>query len=520
MSTSRTLAELAVDAIDRLGERVSMVFRDEEILNTTTFDRGKRLQGAFQELGIEKDTVMCLTMINDPFVHGVFQGAFRSAAIVVPVMFQLTATELRYIYGHTEAECIVTDITLVQKVREAIEGLDHVKLLVVSGGVSNASASPPEYSLDQLLQHDPVEEFVMAAPDDTAIMLYTSGTTGKPKGVMLSHESLILGTESGVRSGCLDSRNHPIVTISAMPMAHIYGVGVMNGAFCTPAHIKPGYIVQETWFDVVKFFELIDKYKCTDMASVPTMLALMLSHPDIDKYDLTSLAVVTCGAAPVPPEVADGFSARTGCRIRQVYGMTENAGLATADRFDEPYHSGSAGKAYDITDLRIFDDDSNELPPGEPGEIVTRGISTMKGYFKAPDVTAETIRDGWLYTGDIGYLDEDGWLYVVDRKKDMIIKGGENIFPADVENVLYKHPEISEAAVIGVPHDVYGEEVVAFVVLAADSTLSEEEIIDFTRETLSKFKSPSQIHFLEALPKSGVGKILRRELRDQITAKE
>ena len=210
MPTSRTLAELAVDAIDRLGERVSMVFRDEKILNTTTFDRAKRLQGAFQELGVEKDTVVCLTMINDPYVHAVFGGAFRSAAIVVPVMYQLTATELRYIYGHTETQCIVTDITLVEKVREAIEGLDHVKWLIVSGGETNESASPPEYSLDQMLEHDPVEEFVMAAPDDTAIMLYTSGTTGKPKGVMLSHESLILGTESGVRSGCLDSRDHQI----------------------------------------------------------------------------------------------------------------------------------------------------------------------------------------------------------------------------------------------------------------------------------------------------------------------
>ena len=520
MSTPRNLAELAANAIDRLGERVSMVFRGEEILNTSTFDQAKRLQGAFAGLGLKKDSVVCLTMINDPLVHSVFGAGFRLGAIVVPVMFQLTPAELRYIYSHTETEAIVTDATLVDKVREAVAGLDHVKWIAVAGGVANEAVNPPEYALGGLLQQSPVESIADSKPEDTAIMLYTSGTTGIPKGVMLSNDALIRGTESGVRAACLDARSHPMKTITALPMAHIYGVGVMNGAFAMPAQYPPSVVIQETWFDVVKFFKLIDEHRCTDMASVPTMLAMMISHPDIGQYDLTSLENVNCGAAPVPREIADAFSKRTGCRIRQLYGMTENAGMATADRFDQPYQSGSAGKAYDITDLRIFDDDGNELPPGEPGEIVTRGPSTMKGYFKAPDITAETIKNGWLHTGDIGYLDKDGWLFVVDRKKDMIIKGGENIFPADVENVLYKHPEINEAAVVGVPHDVYGEDVVAFVVLTPDSLLTEEEIIAFTHQTLSKFKSPSQVHFLEALPKSGVGKILRRELRDQITAKE
>jgi long-chain acyl-CoA synthetase len=520
MSTPRNLAELAVNAIDRLGERVSMVFRDEEVLNTQTFERSKRLQTAFMDHGIIKDSVVCLTMINNPMVHAVFGAGFRSAATVVPVMFQLTPTELRYIYSHTETQCIVTDTTLVDKVRKAVQGLDHVKWIAIANGETDESANPPEYSLGEFLKYDESENFVDSAPEDVSIMLYTSGTTGNPKGVMLTNEGLILGSESGIRAAGLDKRDHPLINITALPMAHIYGVGVMNSSFCTPAHYPPSYTVQETWFDVVKFFELIDKYKCTDMASVPTMLALMVSHPDFDKYDLTSLDMVNCGAAPVPIEVADAFSAKTGARIRQLYGMTENAGMATADRFSEPFHPGSAGKAYDITELKIFDDDDIEMPTGEAGEIVTRGVSTMKGYFKAPEVTAETMKNGWLHTGDIGYLDKDGWLYVVDRKKDMIIKGGENIFPADVENVLYKHPEIHEAAVVGVQHDIYGEDVVAFVVLAPGSELGEAEVIAYAHQSLSKFKSPSQIHFLEALPKSGVGKILRRELRDQITAKE
>lgn len=520
MATPRNLAELGADAIERHGERMSMVYQGEEILNTTFFERSQRLQRAFSEMGLGKDTMMCLTMINHPLVYSVFGGCFRSATTVVPVMFQLTPPELRYIYGHTEAQAIITDTTLVDNVREAIKGLDHVKWIAIRGGETNEDANPPEYSLESFLEYEPQQIIEAIDPQDLALMLYTSGTTGQPKGVMLAHDALIQGVDSGMRASCLDARNHPLVSLTALPMAHIYGVGVMNSAARMPEQYTAGFTVQETWFDVVKFFELIDKYTVTDMASVPTMIAMMIAHPDIDKYDLTSLEMVNCGAAPVPPEVADAFMERTGSRIRQLYGMTENAGMATADRFDQPYRSGSAGKAYDITDLRIFDDDDNELPPNTRGEIVTKGPSAMKGYFKAPEATAETIKNGWLHTGDIGYLDDDGWLYVVDRKKDMIIKGGENIFPAEVENVLYKHSEIDEAAVIGVPHEVYGEDIVAFVVLSEGSALSDEDIIAFTIQSLSKFKAPSQIHFLDALPKSGVGKILRRELRDQITAKE
>lgn len=520
MATPTNLAELGADAIERHGERMSMVYQGEEILNTTFFDRAQRFQRAFLEMGLGKGKNLCLTMINHPLVYSVFGGAFRSGTTAVPVMFQLTPPELNYIYGHTETNAIITDSTLVDNVREAVKGLDHVEWIAIRGGETNEDVTPKEYALESFLDHDPQSVIVPIDPSDLAIMLYTSGTTGRPKGVMLTHDSLIHGVDSGMRAACYDSREHPLRTLTALPMAHIYGVGVMNAAARMPEQYPAGFTVQETWFDVVKFFELIDKYKCTDMASVPTMIAMMIAHPDVDKYDLTSLSVVNCGAAPVPAEVADAFMERTGARIRQLYGMTENAGMATADLIDQPYRSGSAGKAYDITDLRIFDDDDNELPANTPGEIVTRGPSQMKGYFKDPETTAATVRNGWLHTGDIGYLDDEGWLFVVDRKKDMIIKGGENVFPAEVENALYKNPEIDEAAVVGVPHDVYGEDIVAFVVLKEGSSASADSIIAHTIESLSKFKAPSQIHFLDALPKSGVGKILRRELRDQITAKE
>jgi long-chain acyl-CoA synthetase len=516
MNEPKTLPELAADAIDRLGERVTMVYQNEKVLNTTIYDRAKRLHGAFTEMGLGAGDVMCLCMVNHPMVNSVFGGGFRTAATVVPVMFQLTPPELEYIFGHTEAKVIITDTTLVDKVREAVKNLPHVEWIAVLGGETDETKTPREYSLESLLEHEPLEVIPNIDPDDTALMLYTSGTTGKPKGVMLTHNILITGSLSGLRASELDHQVHPAISISALPMAHIYGVGVMNSGYVMPKEYEPGYLVQEVWFDPLKFMQLIDEHKCTSMASVPTMLSMMLNHPDIDKYDLRSLSVVTCGAAPVPVEVADGFMERTGCRIRQVYGMTENAGMATADRVSQPFKHGSAGKAYDVTDLRIMDDDGNFIPAGERGEIVTKSATTMKGYFKNPEATAETIVDGWLHTGDIGYLDEDGWLFVVDRKKDMIIKGGENIFPAEIENILYEHDDIAEAAVIGVPDDVYGEEVVAYVVASEGKELTEPQVIEHVKASVSKFKAPKHVYFLDALPKSGVGKILRRELRDRV----
>ena len=305
-----------------------------------------------------------------------------------------------------------------------------------------------------------------------------------------------------------------------MPMAHIFGVGVMNSAYMLPKEFEPGHIIQEIWFDAGRFLQIIEENKVTDLPAVPTMLAMMIAHADFKKRDLTSLVVAAVGAAPVPLEVADEFARVSQCRIKQLYGMTENAGLGSADRLSRDYRPGSAGLPYCNVEMQIFDDDDNPLPPGVRGEIVTRGPTTMKGYFKEPEATAEAMRGGWLHTGDIGYLDEDGFLFVVDRKKDMIIKGGENVFPAEVENALYKHPDVAEAAVVGVPHDVYGEDIVAFVVKNSDADVTEEALIDHVKTQISSFKAPSQVHFVPDLPKSGVGKILRRELRDQIMAEQ
>ena len=517
MSIAPNLAALAESAAERFGERTSMYFDGKAVSNFAILERARRLQGAFMDLGLEKGKIASLCMVNHPYVFSVFGGAFRSGGTIVPAMFQLTASELRYIFAHTESMGIITDAMLVEKIREAVEGLDHVQWLAVAGGENNAEANPREYRLEDLMAQD--EETTIAridADEDVAVMLYTSGTTGRPKGVMLTHANLLASAEAGLDAAELHLREHPMRSVSALPMAHIFGVGVMNGGYSLPNEYAPGYAVMEAMFDPERIMQLIDEHKCTDFACVPTMVTMMLNHPNFDKYDLTSLFKIDVGAAPLPEEVARAFSEKAQCRIKELYGMTENAGIGTSARTSMPYHPGSAGLAYKGMELRIFDDDDQELPAGKPGEIVTKGPSTMKGYFKNPKATAEAMKGGWLHTGDIGYLDEEGWLYVVDRKKDMILKGGENIYPAEIENILYKHPQVAEAAVIGVPHDVYGEDVAAFVVKTGDGDLSEEEVIAFVKKDITSFKAPAQVHFIKHLPKSGVGKILRRELRDMV----
>ncbi len=515
MTSPTNVAALAEHAANRLGERKSMDFDGQSVTNFQTRSRARRLQRAFSELGVGRGDNVCLCMLNHPYVYAIFGGIFRTGATAVPVIFQLAVPELRYIFGHTEAKGIVTDVKIAPKVREAIQGLDHVQWLAVLGGEDKPDATPREYSLEGLLEREEQLELPSIASDEIALMLYTSGTTGRPKGVMLSHANLIAQAHTVLDAAEMDHRPHPIISINALPMAHIFGVGVMNGGNVFPEKYPAGYGVQEAVFDPERFMAKIHDHKVTDIACVPTMLAMIMSHPNRKKYDLSSVVKVDIGAAPVPVDLARAFAEEYDCRIRQLYGMTENAGVATSDRISQPYRPGSAGLPYGGVDLRVVDDQDRDMPRGKAGEIITRGPTTMVGYYKQPDVTKETMKNGWLHTGDIGYLDDDGWLYVVDRKKDMIIKGGENVFPAEVENALYEHPGIAEAAVVGAPDAKYGEIIVAFVVPKSSATLNETEIVEHVKKHITSFKAPSQVHIVKELPKSGVGKILRRELRDE-----
>jgi len=509
------LAKLAEEAVQRLGERMTLDFEGEQFTNVQMLDWARRLQRTFSRLGLRRGDIAAMYLFNHPLVYPVFGGIFRAGATALPVMFVLTPPELRYVLADSRAKGVITDGMGINKVREAIEGLDHIEWILVLGGEDAIEASPPEYRLETLLEDQPETTLSDIDEDDVALMLYTAGTTGKPKGVMLTHANLYASADAVAEADEMDRYDSPRISMSAMPMAHIFGVGVMNIGYLTPARLADSYGVQMAWFEPERFMQLIQEHRCNAMVAVPTMLIMILNHDKADQYDLSSLMEVVCGAAPLPVEIAKAFMERYGCRIREIYGQTESTGLGAANRFSEPYLPGSAGRAYYNTKLRIFDANDNPLPPGERGEIVLRGPSIMKGYYNRPEATAEALRNGWLHTGDIGYLDERDHLFIVDRKKDLIIRGGENIFPAELEDILFEHSSIAEAAVVGAPDDVYGEKVIAYVVTKPGEEIPEQEVINFIKDRTSSFKAPERVFFIDALPKSPVGKVLRRKLRDR-----
>jgi long-chain acyl-CoA synthetase len=273
------------------------------------------------------------------------------------------------------------------------------------------------------------------------------------------------------------------------------------------------------WFDPEAFCRNIQEYGVVATTLVPTMAALLLNHPAIESYDLSTLEQVAFGAAPAPVELIRQFEEKTGASVRMVYGLTEAAPIVTADRISSPRKDGSCGFAIPGVEIAIMDPDDAPLKAGELGEICVRGPNVMAGYHRLPEETARTVRDGWLHTGDVGYLDEDGYLFIVDRLKDLIIRGGLNVYPHDVEEVLAKHPGVAEAAVVGIPDATYGEEVEAFVVRRIGTGSTEDELMDFCREHLAKYKSPRRVTFMPDLPRNQVGKVLKRVLREQAVAR-
>ena len=460
-------------------------------------------------------------MMNHSLLYPVMQGIFRTGGTAIPVMPQAAAAELRYVLADTEAQFIVTDVERLPTVREAVAGLPHVRAILIQGGADNPRGKPPEIRLDALLEHDPKSMLPQIDTTDVAVMLYSSGTTGRPKGVLLTHGNLLSSAAAVADAAELDKWEWPRITVSAMPIAHIFGVAIMNDLLMTPNHLADKTrLVQLRWFEPERFMALIQEHQCTATAAVPTILALLLHHPRAKDFDLSSLKEIICGGAPLPVELAQAFMRRYPTRIREVYGLTEGTGLGTANRRSEPFRPGSAGRVYANMELQIFDDEDRPLPPGERGEICLRGPIVMKGYHNRPEDTVQILRNGWLHTGDVGYLDNEGFLFVVDRKKDMIIRGGENIYPAELEAVLHEHPAVAEAAVVGVPDEVYGENVVAFVVAKPGAEVSETQVIEHVCHHVARFKAPSHVHFLSALPKSNIGKILRRLLREKAAAGE
>ncbi len=345
-------------------------------------------------------------------------------------------------------------------------------------------------------------------PDDLAVLLYSGGTTGVAKGIMLSHFACVANAHQIRTWGQLSAADR---LLSVLPLFHGYGMSVnMNGAL-----LGGGEIVLVPRFGAKDVLKLIQKHRPTFFTGVPTMFVAFSNLPGVEKYDLSSLRGIFVGAAPLTKGIKDEFEGKTGGRMIEGYGLTESVTAIMANPYQGMHKIGSIGIPFSDVIAKIVDlEDGHDLPPGETGQIVLQSPTLMLGYLNRPEATAETLIDGWLHTGDIGHMDEDGYFYITDRKKDLIIVGGFNVFPREIEEVLYQHPKIQEGVAVGVVDEYAGERIKVFAVLKAGESLSEAELIAYFKEHLTRYKVPSQVEFRSELPKSMIGKILRKDLRE------
>jgi long-chain acyl-CoA synthetase len=449
-----------------------------------------------------------VSLSNTPEVLACFGAIWRIGAVIVPIMFLLGEDETRYILDHSDAKLIITSQDLIEKIDKAREGIGHVKKVVVLGGKDDEDHVDFKGLIDRSRMEETFEDM---EEDDVALIIYTSGTTGRPKGVMLTHNNLYTNAIAAWQGGEFDKG---LITLLCLPLAHSFGVVAMNAG--NLSRFKNSFGVLMRWFDPDEIFRLIEKYKVNNFIGVPTMYQVLLNHPAADKYDTSSIERCTISAAPVTEELYRAFTTKFNCKMYEGYGLTEAAPAVAGCRPSMPYKKGSCGTPMPGVEVRIFGEGDKEVPPGEHGEIVVRGPNVMKGYYKRPEETKDTLRGGWLHTGDVGYMDEDGYLFITDRMKDMIIKGGYNIYPSEIEGYLEEHPSVQEVAVIGIPDEKYGEGIMAFVVPMPGKDLSGEEVIAFAQSKMTKFKAPSKVRLVDALPKTLIGKVQKKELRKMV----
>jgi long-chain acyl-CoA synthetase len=496
------LRDLLESNIESFGEYPYVYFGEKQFTNKQIRALADKLASGLKELGIHKGDRVIVCMPNCPEVIISYQGITRVGAIIVPVMFMLHPKEIHYIALNSGAKAIITSSYVVESVEKALENLpDRPSLLVVDTPTNDDSQN--FYELINQSKAD-VEEVELKS-DDTAVILYTSGTTGNPKGVLLTHRNLYSNAINSVKH----NETERGTSIGVLPLAHVYGLTMSNISYITGSSV-----VIFSKFDPKAVFEAIEKYNVKSFSAVPAMIHALFSYPLADQYDTSSLEWVGSGSAPLPISLIHAFEQKFGAKIYEGYGLSEAAPVVTAHRRGKGIKPGSVGVPIPGVEVKIANDAGEELPIGEVGELLVRGENITPGYFQNKEETERTLKNGWLYTGDMARLDDEGYLYIVDRKKDLIIRGGFNLYPRDVEEILNAHESVLEVAVVGIPDERMGEEMVACVVKKQDVELTEQELILYCQDHLAKNKTPRRVIFLDSLPRNGVGKILKTHLRN------
>ncbi len=487
------------------------IYKDRVRTFTEHADRIARFAGALQSLGVQaRARVAMLSMNSDRFAEYLLAVPWAGAA-VNPVNIRWSPAEIAYSMTDSDTHVLLIDdafVPMAPLLREKAPGLATL--------IHCGDGPTPEgmLSYEELVAaHDPVEDAYRSG-DDLAGVYYTGGTTGFPKGVMLSHTNFVTSGLGAVATGELLKAGATL--LHAAPMFHLADLAAWSGMT-----ILGGTHVMVPFFEPTSVFTAIQEHKPTDVLLVPTMIQILVDHPDAGNYDLSSLERILYGGSSISEGVLHRTQQRfPGVRLTQAYGQTEAAPIVTMLLPDD--HVGdrmrSGGRAAPHSQVAILDIDGSEVPTGDVGEVCAKGAHIMQGYWNNPEQSARALRGGWLHTGDLAYMDAEGFVFVVDRLKDMIITGGENVYSAEVENALSKHPAVASSAVIGVPDEKYGERVHAVVVLVAGSTASAEDLTAHCKELIASYKVPRSFEFLDVLPMSGAGKILKRELRQAYAA--
>jgi long-chain acyl-CoA synthetase len=475
---------------------------NERVLTYAELDRAARgVATALRARGIAPGDKVALLIPNVPEFTIAYFGVLYAGAAVVPINVLAAAPEVHYFLEDSEAKLLIAHPFFAESARRG--AADAGRPLVMAGG------GRAKDTLEEMQEAERFDFPHPTDPDDTAVILYTSGTTGKPKGAELTHASLFLNCAFVVPRILPAVDPDRFVAIACLPLFHSFGQTCIQNA--TIAH--GGTFTLLPRFGPKEAYEILERDKVTVFAGVPTMYFALLQHSLERDYDLAALELCMCGGAPMPVEVMSAFEKRFGVPILEGFGLSETSPVASFNLVGRPRKAGSIGYPVWGVELAIVDDQDRPLPDGERGEIVIRGHNVMKGYWKRPDATAEALRNGWFHSGDIGLRDEDGCYWIVDRKKDMILRGGFNVYPREVEEVLYQHEAVAEAAVLGVPHESHGEEVKAVIALKAGQAATADDMIAWCKERLAAYKYPRVVEFVEALPKGPTGKILKRELR-------
>jgi long-chain acyl-CoA synthetase len=470
--------------------------------------------------GIQPGDKVALSCPNLPFFPVVYYGILKAGAVVVPLNVLLKPREIAYHLKDSDAKAYfcfegTAELPLGQMGFagfQEVASCEHFFLMTANP----AAPSPIEGAQTMgMLMHNQPPTFTTVArsPEDTAVILYTSGTTGFPKGAELSHSNMLLNAIVSRDLHALDPRRERNVILIALPLFHSFGqtcqmnAGLYHGAT----------LVLVPRFDAAQVIDAMLKEQVNFFSGVPTMFWALLNYAQQNQVDTAAIAeklqLCSSGGSALPVEVLHAFERTFNVQILEGYGLSETSPVATFNQLGLERKVGSIGLPVFGTEIRIVDDQDQDVPVNEPGEIIIRGHNVMKGYYKKPDATAEAMRDGWFHTGDIARRDEEGYIFIMDRVKDMILRGGFNVYPREVEEVMLTHPAVSMAAVIGVPHDSLGEEVKAFVIRKPGAEITEEELVAWCKDNMASYKYPRTIEFRDQLPMSATGKILKRELR-------